>query len=59
MLIWYVSSPIVYPVPGREQLPTEDPRLQSGKYEPLVHMNAVLSEEVQRVMGTLAGKRIT
>lgn len=50
---------MVYPVSGRQQLAMEDPRLKTGKYEPLVHMNTILCEEVQRVMGTVAGRRVS
>ena len=28
----------------------DDPRLLTGKYEPLVHINGVLTDKVQRVM---------
>lgn len=49
---------MVYPVSGRQQLAMEDPRLKTGKYEPLVHMNTVLCEEVQRVMANAAGRRV-
>lgn len=48
-------SQIVYPVPTINELPTDDPRLQgTGKYEPLVHMNSIMSDEVRRVMTSLA-----
>lgn len=46
---------MVYPVPGREKLDMDDPRLVTGKFEPLVHLNAILSEEVQRAMAESAG----
>lgn len=60
ILICYRSShsDMVYPVSGRQQLAMEDPRLKTGKYEPLVHMNTILCEEVQRVMSTVAGRRV-
>ena len=31
----------------------DDPRLLTGKYEPLVHMNELVSEEICRVMERL------
>ena len=37
----------------------DDPRLRTGKYEPLVHINAMLMEEVQRVMATGSGGNIS
>ena len=50
---------MVYPVSGRQQLAMEDQRLKTGKYEPLVHMNTILCGEVQRIMGTVAGRRVS
>lgn len=47
---------MVYPVPGREEVAPHDPRLMSGKYEPLVHMNAILNEEIQKAMASELGK---
>lgn len=44
---------MVYPVPTQKELPMDDPRLLTGKYEPLVHMNELLSGEVRRVMAGL------
>ena len=35
----------------------EDPHLHSGKYDPLLHVNVVMSAAVKRVMGQLAGGR--
>ena len=45
----------MYPVPGKPELPQDDPRLGTGKYEPLVHINTMLTEEVQRVMTAASG----
>ena len=45
-------SRMVYPVAGREE---EEPgESTSGKYEPLVHMNAVLSSEIHKTMAEAA-----
>ena len=46
-------SEIVYPTPDQKLLSMDDPRLQTGKYEPLVHMNELVNEEVRRVMERL------
>ena len=44
-------SQMVYPVAGRDEVNPEDSALlMSGKYEPLVHMNAILSEEIRRAL---------
>ena len=45
----HTYSEIVYPDPRHKELSTEDPRLSTGKYEPLVHINGVLTDKVQRV----------
>ena len=44
---------MVYPAPLQKELSLDDPRLQTGKYEPLVHMNELLNSEIQRVMERL------
>ena len=44
---------MIYPVPMQGDLPMDDPRLQTGKYEPLVHMNELLNEEIRKVMERL------
>ena len=46
-------SEMVYPTPSQRTLSTDDPRLRTGKYEPLVHMNEVVSEEIRGVMERL------
>lgn len=53
---WFfiVFSEIVYPSPLQTELPMDDPRLLTGKYEPLVHMNEILNSEVQQLMKRLA-----
>ncbi len=43
-------SEIVYPDPSHKELSDDDPRLSTGKYEPLVHIDGVLTDKVQRVM---------
>ena len=44
-------SQMVYPVAGREEADLQDlSQMTSGKYEPLVHMNALLSEEIRKTM---------
>ena len=50
-------SRMVYPVEGREEGGVQDlPEMTSGKYEPLVHMNALLNEEVRKTMAEVASE---
>ena len=51
-------SQMVYPVPGREEVTPHDARLMSGKYEPLVHMNVILGEEIQKAMASELSKLV-
>ena len=46
---------MVYPVASREEVNVHDlqDEMTSGKYEPLVHMNALLSEEVRKTMADI------
>lgn len=44
---------MVYPLSLQQELAIDDPRLLTGKYEPLVHFNELLNAEVQRVMELL------
>ena len=55
-VILFIFSQLVYPLPGAQQLTAESDHLGSGKYEPLVLMNAALTEEVQRVMALATSK---
>jgi hypothetical protein len=48
---------MVYPVAGKEEASLQDPeQMSSGKYEPLVHMNALLGEEIRKTMAEIAGE---
>ena len=50
---------MVYPVAGKEEADLQDSeQMSSGKYEPLVHMNALLSEEIRKTMAEVAGEYI-
>ena len=48
---------MVYPVASKKEANLEDPeQMNSGKYEPLVHMNTVLSEEIRKTMEEIASE---
>lgn len=48
---------MVYPPVSAEEAGRRDlAEMTSGKYEPLVYMNALLSEEVQKTMTEVAGE---
>ena len=50
-------SRMVYPVAGREEAgPQETEESTSGKYEPLVHMNMVLTEEIRKTIAEAASE---
>jgi transcription initiation factor TFIIH subunit 3 len=50
---------MVYPVAGKEEASLQDPeQMSSGKYEPLVHMNALLGEEIRKTMAEIAGQQV-
>ena len=52
-------SRMVYPVVGKEEADLQDSeQMSSGKYEPLVHMNALLSEEIRKTMAEVAGEYV-
>lgn len=54
------ASDFIYPVPGHGEMGVagrEESHLHSGKYDPLLHVNVVMSAAVKRVMGRLAGGR--
>jgi transcription initiation factor TFIIH subunit 3 len=53
------GSRMVYPVAGKEEASLQDPeQMSSGKYEPLVHMNALLGEEIRKTMAEIAGQQV-
>lgn len=48
---------MVYPVAGVEEAgPQETEESTSGKYEPLVHMNTVLTEEIRKTIAEAASE---
>ena len=48
---------MVYPVAGREEAGLQETEeTTSGKYEPLVHMNQVLSEEIRKTVAETASE---
>lgn len=52
-------SQMLYPVLGKEEPDHQDQsQMMSGKYEPLVHMNALLSEQIRKAMSETAGKYV-
>ncbi|XP_064391625.1 general transcription factor IIH subunit 3-like [Halichondria panicea] len=49
------GSQMVYPSSMTSELSADDPRLQNtGKYEPLVHMNSILCDQVHQVVAKLS-----
>lgn len=48
---------MVYPVTGMEEADHQDQsQTMSGKFEPLVHMNTLLSEQIRKTMSETAGR---
>ena len=49
-LLW--CSELVYPVVGTSTLDPTHEELNSGKYEPVAHMNGILRSKVARVLAS-------